>query len=362
VNAVNKQLLIREGETIKSALRSLNQSARKVLFVVDADGCLLGSLSDGDIRRALLRDVGLEATIDGVYNRAPVCFREGAFAPEEARQQFIAKRIELIPIVDDGGRVVRAIEWEDLFVEERMAQPRGPALGVPVVIMAGGKGARLAPFTTVLPKPLIPVGDRTVMELIIDSFRGFGVDRFYFTLNYRAEMIKAYFEGLEKPYTVTYVREEDFYGTAGSLKLLEDQIERTFVVSNCDILVKANYAEVLSFHRESRAQLTIVSSIQFHTVPYGVVDFATGGAVTGIREKPAFTFPINTGVYILERDCLRRIPAGRVFHMTDLVDALLAAGERVMTYPVNASEYQDIGQWDEYQKTVNQLRFGRGGL
>jgi dTDP-glucose pyrophosphorylase len=352
---MNEELYIRQGDSIKHALRNLNQSAMKVLLVVDDSARLLGTLTDGDIRRAILKDVDLDMTIDTVYNRNPVFLREGEFSDEKVREIFISQKIELIPVIDGAGKVIRTLAWEDMFIEERKQRPPHPALGIPVVIMAGGKGARLAPFTNVLPKPLIPIGERTVMELIIDSFRDFGVDRFYFTINYRGEMIRAYFEGLEKSYSICYVKENDFYGTAGSLKLIENEIDDTFIVSNCDIIVKANYTDVLAFHRESGARLTIISSIQYHTIPYGVVDFEKAGNVTGIREKPGFTFPINTGVYILERECLKHVPERTVFHMTNLVDAILAAKERVVTYPVNESEYVDIGQWDEYKKTVSRM-------
>ena len=169
-------------------------------------------------------------------------------------------------------------------------------------------------------------------------------------------MIRAYLDGLERNYTVEYAWEKDFFGTAGSLTLVRDQIKAEVIVSNCDIIVKANYLDVLQFHRQNAAALTIVSAIQHHAIPYGVIDFLPGGIVSSIREKPEFTVNINTGVYILSRACLDLIPEGRFFHMTDLIDLLLKAGELVVTYPVNENDYIDIGQWSEYHSAIQRMQ------
>lgn len=352
---IDKSLLIPCDETIKYSLRQLNKTGMKVLFVVDRKGRMIGSLTDGDIRRALLNDIALDSSIDGVYNRNPVFLRKDSFKDEDVKALFLENRIELLPIVDENFHIEDTISWTDCFKENKADRYIGPPLDIPVVIMAGGKGSRLAPFTTVLPKPLIPIGDKTIIELIMDGFLEYGVSNFIFTLNYRGEMIRAYFEGVEPKYPIQYVREDDFYGTAGSLTLVESSIGDSFIVSNCDIIVKANYAEVLDFHRRSGASLTIISSLQHHKLPYGVVDFKAGGEVLRIEEKPEFTFPINTGVYILEKSCLELVPEKQVFHMTHLIDALLAAGRKVVTYPVNENEYIDIGQWDEYLQAIKKL-------
>jgi len=169
-------------------------------------------------------------------------------------------------------------------------------------------------------------------------------------------MIKAYFDGIEKEYSVSYVMEDDFYGTAGSLTLVEGSINSTFIVSNCDIIVKADYGEVMNFHRENGSVLTVLSSIQHHTFPYGVVEFANGGQVTKIKEKPEYSFPVNTGVYILEPECFSYIPKSTFFNMTDLIETLIEKDKKVMMYPVNEKDFIDIGQWDEYRKSVNELK------
>ncbi|MBI5209043.1 MAG: nucleotidyltransferase family protein [Elusimicrobia bacterium] len=354
---LREDLLIPEDATVKAALKQLDKSAEKMLAVVDAGRRLLGTLTDGDIRRHILRGNDLDAGIEGVYHKGGTSMRREDFSLSEARKILVKGKFGVIPIVDAERRVVDQITWDQAFSQAGLeqARPGREAIDVPVVIMAGGKGSRLEPYTKVFPKPLIPVGDKPIMEIIIDQFRQHGVRDFYATLNFKGEMIETYFNGIERDYRLHYLREKDFLGTAGSLTLVADRIDRTFIVSNCDIIVKADYAEVVRFHRKHGAALTVLSSIQHFVIPYGVVSFREGGEVTDIAEKPEYTLTINTGVYVLDRGCLDLIPKGRIFNMTDLILALVAAGKKVVTYPVNENDYVDIGQWDDYKKAVEKL-------
>lgn len=351
---LDRRLIVSTDDSIRSALKKLDLSGLKLLVVCDREDTLLGVATDGDLRRAILSGASLDEPILSFYSQHPTVFIEGNFSEVEARNLFLERRLEAVPILDsDGGRVIDVITWDDLFSEKRKSKHLGTAIDAQVVIMAGGKGTRMAPFTTVLPKPLIPIGEKTILEIIIGEFRNFDIKDFFVTLNYRGEIIKAYFDTLpEKDYTLSYIWEDEFLGTAGSLRYLRDTLRGTFIVSNCDIIVKADFADVIRFHKSSGAAITVISSIQNLVVPYGVIDFGCGGNVTGIREKPEFAFPINTGVYVLEPICLEQIPEKTLFHMTDLIEKLLANGQKVVTYPVNEKEYLDIGQWDEYHKVL----------
>lgn len=350
----NQALMVTPATTIREALKQIDSNGEGLLFVVDGGLKLIGAVTDGDIRRALLDGKSLIESIEETYNRVPFFFLEKDFSNETAKKVLVEKRFDVVPIVSSDKRIIGYVTWEELFSGEK---PRsiGKTIDVPIVIMAGGKGTRLAPFTNVLPKPLIPIGDQTILEIIVESFRRFAAREYYFSINYRGEMIKAYFDGIERDYSVTYLRETDFWGTAGSLKLLPTNIGETFIVSNCDIIVNADYSEVLEFHRNSGSFLTVISSIQHHTVPYGVIKFEAGGNVTEIEEKPEFSFCINTGVYVLQRECLEYIPEQEVFHMTHLMERLMREGKKVSTYPVNESEYIDVGQWEEYHRAVSLL-------
>lgn len=347
-------LLISESVSIREALRQIDSNSEGILFVVKDDRTLLGTISDGDIRRSILAGSALVDSIDSIFNSKPFYVEHHKYDLEEIKNQMLQRRFRILPVIDGKRIVVGYLSWESVFG----ASPRPTrnlSVDLPVVIMAGGKGTRMAPFTNILPKPLIPVGDKTIVERIIDNFLQFGVRKYFITLNYRGEMIKAYFEGIERDYQIDYIWEKEFYGTAGCLSLAKDLIDGTFIVSNCDILVNADYSDVLDFHRNSKALLTVISSIQHIAVPYGVVEFGEGGEVVGLVEKPEFSYPINTGVYILEPECLDYIPEKTFFHMTHLIEKLIASGKKVVTYPVNEKDYQDVGQWTEYRKSLEAL-------
>ncbi len=337
-------------------MKQLDLTAEKVLLIVDEQNRLIGALTDGDVRRAILSGKSIEDSIGGIFNPRPVFLYSDSVTEEEISRILVEKKIELVPVVDKGMHVIDFITWDGFFRQEKEPIQRHiDKIDIPVVIMAGGKGTRMEPFTKVLPKPLIPIGEKTIAELIIDQFIPFGVIDFCLIINYRGDMIKAYFNSIEHRYNITYIEEADYYGTAGALKLLEKTIGDKFILSNCDVLVRANYSKVIDFHMKNKADLTVLSSMQHHQIPYGVIKFGKNGAISEIQEKPEQTFTINTGMYVVNRECLSLIPTREIFHMTDLLEKLIKSGRNVFTYPVNTADYIDIGQWDEYRKTVGKL-------
>ncbi len=351
---MEKDICITADTLISQALKKFNSAGEKVLLVTEGQ-TLIGVVTDCDIRRAVLSGASLDDAISGIYNRSPNFIFESEFEPESVRKLLLDKRIELVPVVDQAMDVVDFITWDRAFSEDGFPVGKKGQVSLPVVIMAGGKGSRLEPITTIIPKPLIPVGSKTIVEHIMDRFIENGVNTFYFTLNYLGEMIKAYIGSVDHKNILHYIFEDDFYGTAGSLKLGRELLPATFIVSNCDIIVETDYSEILAFHQKNNASLTMVSAFLRHSIPYGVIDFKEEGVVTRIHEKPEKTVVINTGVYIVNRECLDYIPDNEMFHMTHLIEALMDDGKKVCTYPVNETEYIDIGQWDEYRKAVKQF-------
>lgn len=353
---MKKDVLIYETASIKDALKQLNKTAERVLFVVEKSARLLGTVTDGDIRRHLLNGKKMDDDIKDVYNKNPRYLRKDIFSQETARKVFIEHQVDLLPIINDEESVIDYIAWSDVFSDgAKLRQPNGK-LDIPLVIMAGGKGTRLEPFSKIFPKPLIPVGDRPVIQIIVDEFRAHGVREFYLTLNHKAKMIEAYFNNIDKDYEIKYVTENNFFGTAGSLRLLEKEIGQTFIVSNCDVIVRANFEEVLKLHKKTGASMTVLSSVWHHRIPYGIVNFKEQGEIVDIVEKPEYTFTINTGVYILDKAALEFIPRNASFSMTDLISRLIVNKHRVITYPVNENDYIDIGQWDEYKAAVEKIK------
>lgn len=349
-----KDILITYNSSVKDTLKKLNITSKKVLLVVDKDNNYIGTITDGDIRRGLLKGYNLESSIKDLYSRETIFVNDANL--ENLKELFLKNKVDLIPVINNNSKIVRYYTWDDIFSGEVRAMKEYESIKIPVVIMAGGKGTRMAPFTDILPKPLIPINGKSMLENIIDNFKDYGVKDYYFTLNYKGKIIEAYFESIEKDYNLTNIWEEEFWGTAGCLHLLDDTIsEESFIVSNCDILVDVNYSEVLKFHNKNNAYITVVSSIQHHKFPYGVIDFEEAGRITGMREKPEFSFPINTGVYILNKKCLDYIPKNKFFNMTDLIEVLINNEKGAFTYFVNEKDFIDIGQWDEYRSALSKI-------
>lgn len=334
--------------SIKEAMKQMDLAAEKILIIVDSESHLLGTLTDGDIRRFILKNGGIKGHIKECYNKNPIVFSD-AEDRTDVKRIMIQKKIEAIPVVDRDNRVIDLLIWSHLFNGNQLPVAQ---IDCPVVIMAGGKGERLDPFTRILPKPLIPIGEKPILELIMDNFNQFGVKDFYLTVNYKGEMIKSYFDHVKLKYNLIYIREKEFLGTAGSLKLLPKNFPSTFILSNCDILVHADYADLLKFHKENKNDLTMIGSIQRHIIPYGVIEFSNYGTVEKITEKPEYDFTINAGIYVIEKEILTHIPENTMFHATHLINKLIENGNKIGVYPVSEKSYVDIGQWEEYQKNV----------
>jgi NDP-sugar pyrophosphorylase family protein len=250
----------------------------------------------------------------------------------------------------------------ELLLRENAASARGTRAevemsNVEVVIMAGGLGTRLKPFTTIFPKPLTPVGDRSIIEVIMDKFARYGMTRFRLSVGHKVKLLKAYLEDANLGYSIAYVNEEKPLGTAGALSKMVGQINDTFFVSNCDIIVDDNYAAMYEYHRKQGFSLTVICSMQHHTIPYGVCDIEEGGVLKGIKEKPQYDFLVNTGFYVLEPETLGLIPQDSRFDMTDLIFKLQESGKKVGVFPVSEKAWVDIGQLDEYMKTLERLNY-----
>jgi dTDP-glucose pyrophosphorylase len=349
---VNRELLVSPDVALLEAMDRLTRGSAKIVFVVDTDDVLVGTLTDGDIRRAILAGHELSGSIRGAYNPDPACVRQGGYTPRELRQLFQERYVDVVPIVDAAHRVVDHVTWHEAFEEPPDA---GDIAGVPVVIMAGGMGTRLQPFTHVLPKPLLPIDGKPVIDHIMDRFRAAGATEFCLTLNHKARILRAYLEDAPDPEGVTFVQEASPLGTAGPLRLLAGRFTAPVVVTNCDVLVSIDYRALLDFHAKSRCDLTLVASVRSFRLPYGTCDIAADGTLQGIEEKQELTRLVNTGLYVIDPGLFPGIPADRHYDMNTFIDDLKASGRRVAVFPVSAEAWVDVGQWDEYQQATRLL-------
>lgn len=328
---------------IRDAVTLINRNAKGIALVTDAERHLLGTITDGDVRRALMENLSLESPVSELLTRKveryvrPVTALTGT--SESALLQLMHEHvIHQIPLLDAERRVVDLITLDELVGEE--------ALPMQAVIMAGGFGKRLLPLTEETPKPMLPVGDRPLMERTIQQLREAGIRRVNVTTHYLPEKITAHFgDGAAFGVELNYVREETPLGTAGALGLMAAPSEPLLVI-NGDLLTRVNYRAMLAWHREHRADLTVAVRRFSMQVPYGVVD-AEAGLVTAVREKPDVHFLVNAGIYLLEPSVYQFIEAGERSDMTDLIHRLLEAKRTVSSFLIH-EYWLDIGKHDDY--------------
>lgn len=340
--------------TLKAAMQQLEETEERILFVVDDDGSMFGAITDGDIRRWILADGSLEARAQDACNRQPYTLTTN-FQLDVARKVMLERNFACIPVLDDDQCIVELLFWEQVFQDRADVRPRRPPINVPVVVMAGGKGTRLDPFTRILPKPLIPIGDKAVIEIIIESFTGYGVKDFFISINHKAKLIKSFFEELRPPYAVKYLEEDQPLGTAGALRGMLGQVKGSFIVTNCDIIVRADYADLVHAHETEENDITIVASLKTYHIPYGICELESGGRLGRILEKPHYDLLVNTGMYVLSAKTLELIPENQMCHATDLIETVLSRGGRIGVYPISEKAWLDTGEWTEYRRTVEAL-------
>lgn len=348
-----KNLTIFPTASIKDAFKTLTDTGEKCLIVVDEKRKLIGTVSDGDLRNAILKGMDVNHCIEEVFNNVPTCLFHDSYTDAEAKSLFLRFKFDIIPLIDNEGVLVDFVSWEKVFGDEEVRQKE--SLDVPVVIMAGGKGTRLEPFTTVLPKPLIPIHDKPIIEHIIDRFQEHNIKDFWLTVSHKSRILKAYFEEVEANYTVRFVTEQEPLGTASSLKLLQDKLDQPFFVTNCDTIINSDYADLYDFHLSHNYDITLVASMKQYVVPFGTCHLNGSGHLDHIEEKPDFHFLVNTGLYILNPQILELIPVNRLYHITDLIDDLKSKGKKVGVYPISEDAWIDVGQWGEYHKALSRL-------
>ena len=340
------------GATLLDALKQMDRISRKLLLVLEG-GRYRGLLSIGDIHRAIIRNIDLNSAINRILQTEGRVVAKPGDPIEQTKTVMLQHRTEFMPVVNEEGELVDLFFWEDLFIEKEPSVSKG--FNLPVVIMAGGLGTRLKPLTNVLPKPLIPIGEKTMLEEIFDRFARFGSKRFHISLNYKAALIKYYINSLDLDYEIDYFEEGAPSGTAGSLNLLKGKINETFFVTNCDILVDQDYSEILDFHTRNRNEITVVAAVKNFPIAYGTIETGDNGNLVELVEKPEMTFKINTGMYILEAHLIYEIPEGVVFNLTDLIADLQASRRNVGVFPVWHTCWTDIGDWNEYMSRLRSV-------
>lgn len=347
-------ILVGSKESVIECMKKIDLNTNKILFVTDTQKRLIGSLSDGDVRRWILSGKDLEEDVINVCNKQPEFIYDN-YLKKDAKNKMLSKNIESIPVLNDKHQVVNILFWNNLFNDTKSFIPKSQ-ISCPVIIMAGGFGTRLIPFTTILPKPLIPIGNKSIVEHIIDKFLVYGIFDFNMTINHKSNIIKSYFDDLEKSYSLDFFKEIKPLGTAGSIKLVENKITDYVIITNCDILIHVDYSEIVDFHIKSGFEITLVSSMMNFKIPYGVCEIDNGGSLLELKEKPESNLLISTGMYILNKSAINLIPDNTFFHMTQLIELVKDNDGKVGVYPISEKSWNDTGEWKEYNKTAEKLK------
>ena len=332
-------------------MKQMDEQKVKTLFVF-SDEHFEGLLTIGDIQRAIIKGVALTDSVQSILDRDKI-YGSTLMSEEAIKKDMKRLRAEVMPILDEKGNLVDVWFWKDLFTDTN-ADTR-EKIDLPVVIMAGGKGTRLKPITNVIPKPLVPVGDKTILEVIMDQFEGIGCHKFYMSVNYKSGMMEYYLSQLDHKYDIEFFMEDKPLGTIGSVALLKGRITTPFIVSNCDSITNQDYRDVYDYHVSNHNDMTIVTMVKSFKIPYGVIETGEDGLMVGLREKPEMNYQVNTGVYILNPGCIDEIPEGEFFHVTHLMEKIKARGGRVGCFPVSENSWHDMGEWPEYLKMIKVL-------
>ena len=335
-----QSILVNNQITIKEALLRLDQAALQILLVVDGDNRLLGTITDGDIRRGLLKGLTLDNVIESIVFTTPTVGRISE-SNQDIIKKAIAKKLHQIPIVDEANRVVGLKEIDELLKPE--IKPNK------VVLMVGGLGTRLHPLTKDIPKPMLKVGDKPILHTIVERFANYGFVNIVMCVNFKAETIQSYFgDGKAFGVNIEYVLEEERMGTAGALSLLTTRPSEPFFVMNGDLLTNVNFESLLDYHQSQHASATMCVREYDFQVPYGVVNIE-GNKVTSIIEKPVHKFFVSAGIYMLSPEILSLIPNEEYYDMPSLFEKLIEQQQTTVSFPIH-EYWLDIGRMNEYEQ------------
>lgn len=339
-----KDLKLHINATIKEALLLIDKTAMQIALIVDENDKLLGTLTDGDIRRGLIKGLDLNCSIESILFRTPTIAKISD-TNEDILKMALAKKIHQIPIVDENGKILGIQEIDDLIKPKDKINK--------VILMVGGLGTRLRPLTNNIPKPMLKVGNKPILETIILNFKKYGFKDIILCVGYKSEIIEDYFgDGSTFGLNIKYIYENKRMGTAGALSLIEEEIKESFFVMNGDLLTNINFENMMNYHNQNNAMATMGVREYDFQVPYGVVN-VNGENILSIEEKPVHNFFVSGGVYILNKETLNDIPNDEYYDMPTLFEKLIKEKKKAISFPIR--EYWiDIGRLEEYEKANNE--------
>jgi dTDP-glucose pyrophosphorylase len=345
-------MIYSENLTISVALKKLENAKHKCLVLVDNKSFFVGTLTDGDLRRAILKGGKFNEKITKYIFKNSQYLKIKNLTKSNVDKIFNNKKLAILalPILSENNKVLKVV-----YPNQKSNLISNTRYNNSVVIMAGGKGQRLEPFTSILPKPLAAIDGKTMLEQIMNNFKNYNLKRFIITVNYKKEIIKAYFKE-NKNYKISFVEENKTMGTAGSLKLILNKVSSDFFLTNCDIMVDANYNDLINFHKKNKYDLTLIASKKNFKVPYGVCHIDKNMMLNNMVEKPNYNFFVNTGLYIIKKKVLKLLPLKNHIDMNEFIKILINNNKKIGVYPIDDTSWIDIGQWKEYKHATENFK------
>jgi dTDP-glucose pyrophosphorylase len=327
--------------TVLMAMQRLDIIDHKILFLVD-NNKLVGALTDGDVRRWILKSGDLNLSVSFMANKSPLYLSHNKIS--YSKKFMNENDIDALPILDSNHSIISIIFKNDHNTVSKFTDD------VKVVIMAGGLGTRLYPYTKILPKPLIPIGEVPITEHIMDRFSLFGIKNFILIVNHKKSMIKSYFNDIDKNYKIEYADENKPLGTGGGLSLIKKKIQNTFILSNCDILIEEDYKKIYDYHRDNNFIITIVCSLKNFKIPYGVIQLDESGNIQSMIEKPNMTYLTNTGMYVVDKKVIDDIDYDTEISFPDIISKYKESGYKIGVFPISEESWLDMGQLEDLEK------------
>lgn len=334
---------------LKQAIKILNKFGTRTLVVLNNNDKVVGTLSDGNIRRSILEGSNLSTSIDDIYNKRPIMIYE-----EEANQQtlkkiFFEKKIQIIPIINKKKELKKIYLLEDIIKQQEFSYVKNDKFkNLAVVIMAGGKGLRMRPYTNFFPKPLLPLGNETVIDNIISKFLNFKMNNFYITTNYKHKMINNHLSNYKSKINYKLIKEKKYLGTAGSLSYLKNVKEDLFFVTNCDVIIDESYREIINFHKKNKNDLTIVAAKKKIKLSYGVCLVDNKNQFLKMEEKPNYSFLLNIGLYLVNRNQLKILKKNHKLDMDELIFKFKNKKKKIGIFEIANNNWKDFGNWESY--------------
>tara|TARA_Y100000996_G_scaffold353949_1_gene293980 strand:- start:198 stop:1247 length:1050 start_codon:yes stop_codon:yes gene_type:complete len=332
------------------AIKKINTLGGQSLIVVKNKNIFKGILSSFDLRKAIMNKNILNKNINKVYNKKAKFIFLDQLQDKIAETQLNVKRLGVIPVIDrKTHKVVQILRSSNL---NSLKIKNSKKINCDVIIMAGGKGVRLRPYTDVLPKPLLPINKKPAIRHILEKFSNYQPSKFYITVNYKSELLKSYFEESKTQFNIQLINEDKPLGTAGSLFFLKKKIKKYFFLTNCDTIINSNYHNILQYHLKNKNDITVVVAKKTFTIPYGVSDPKNKGTFA-LTEKPKIKFNVNVGTYVINKDILKQIKSKKYLDFTSLIDLSVKNKKKIGQFEIKDKDWIDVGQMDKYKYFLN---------